>query len=44
MTDRWFLEDIDEQLRRRNRMVILDPGQQCYFLLPTLEAKGYVVL
>lgn len=44
MTDRWFLEDIDAQLRRRNRMVILDPGQQCDFLLPTLKAKGYVVL
>ncbi|WP_373512880.1 hypothetical protein [Persicitalea sp.] len=44
MTDRWFLQDIDTQLSRRNRMVILDPGQQCDFLLSTLEKQGYVIL
>jgi len=43
MTDTWFLQDIDNHLRRHNRMVILDPQSQCAFFLPLLEPKGYMI-
>lgn len=44
MIDKWFLQDIEHQLKHRKRMVILDPKGQCDFLLPLLEKKKYTVL
>jgi hypothetical protein len=44
MTDKWFIQDIEHQLKSRKRMVLLDPKGQCGFLLPLLETKGYIVI
>lgn len=44
MTDKWFLQDIEHQLKKRKRVVILDPNGQCEFLLPFLESNNYTVL
>jgi len=44
MTDNWFLQDIEHQLKSRKRVVISDPTEQCGFLLQLLENKGYVIL
>jgi hypothetical protein len=44
MIDKWFLEDIDHQLKLRQRVVILDPNAECGFLLPLLDSKGYAVI
>lgn len=44
MTDNWFLQDIEHQLKSRKRVVILDPIGECGFLLPLLEAKGSIIL
>lgn len=44
MTDQWLIQDIDKQISHRNRVVLLDPAQQCDFLLPTLEKQGYTIL
>jgi hypothetical protein len=44
MTDKWFLQDIEHQLKSRKRMVISDPKGLCGFLLPLLEHKGYIIL
>lgn len=44
MTDKWFLQDIEHQLKSRKRMVISDPKGLCEFLLPLLEHKGYIIL
>ncbi|MFA4851032.1 MAG: hypothetical protein WC599_00750 [Bacteroidales bacterium] len=44
MTDKWFIQDIEHQLKSRKRVVILDPKGQCGFLLPLLETKGYIVI
>lgn len=44
MTDIWFKQDIEKQLQHRNRVVILDPREECAFLLPLLDNKGYHVL
>lgn len=44
MTDNWFLQDIEHQLKSRKRMVIADPKCQCGFLLQLLENKGYTIL
>ena len=44
MTDKWFLQDIEQQISYRKRMVIIDPKGQCEFLLPLLENKGYAIL
>lgn len=41
MTDKWFLQELEQQLKHRNRAVILDPKGKCSFLLPLLEKKGY---
>lgn len=41
MTDKWFLQELEQQLKHRKRTVILDPKGQCGFLLPLLEDKGY---
>lgn len=44
MTDTWFLQDIEHQLKSRKRVVISDPRGQCGFLLSLLENKGYTIL
>ncbi len=44
MIDKWFLEDMEHLINKRNRAVILDPEAQCRFLLPLLESKGYTIL
>lgn len=43
MTDKWFLQELEQQLKHRNRAVVLDPKGQCGFLLPFIENKGYKV-
>lgn len=43
MIDKWFLEDIEHLISKRNRVVILDPKAQCGFLLPLLENKYQVI-
>ena len=44
MIDKWFLQDIEHQLKHRKRMVILDPKGQCDFLLDLLDKKKFIVL
>jgi len=44
MTDKWFLQDIEHQLKSRNRVVVVDPKNQCGFLILLLDSKGYKVL
>lgn len=44
MTDIWFLQDIEFNLKQRKRVVIIDPKSQCEFLLSLLQSKSYVVL
>ncbi len=43
MIDKWFLEDVKNQIERRKRVVVVDPQEQCGFLLPLLEQNGYTV-
>ena len=44
MTNQWFLEDIEQLIKKRGRVVILDPRSQYGFLLPLLESQGYKLL
>ena len=44
MIDKWFLEDIEQLIKKRKRVVILDPQAQCSFLLPLLESHGYTLI
>lgn len=44
MIDKWFIQDIDNQLAKRKRVVVLDPTGSYIFLLKLLEDKGYIVL
>lgn len=44
MTDKWFIQDIEKQMQHRNRVVILDPKEECAFLLPLLENKKYHII
>ncbi|ABI68312.1 PglZ domain-containing protein [Syntrophomonas wolfei] len=44
MTNQWFLEDIENLIKKRGRVVILDPRSQYGFLLPLLEFQGYTLL
>jgi len=44
MTDNWFIQDIEYQLKSRKRVVIIDPKGQCGFFMPLLEKKGYHIL
>ena len=44
MIDKWFLEDVDHLIKKRNRAVILDTKAQFRFLLPLLGEKGYTIL
>ncbi len=31
MTDKWYLQDLEQQISYRKRMVIIDPKGQCEF-------------
>ncbi len=44
MTGKWFLQEVEHLIRKRNRMVILDPYGLCGFLLPLVDNGNYVVL
>ncbi|MBF0396857.1 MAG: PglZ domain-containing protein [Desulfobacterales bacterium] len=44
MIDKWFLEDIENQIKYRKRIVILDPKGQCGFLLPLLDSKRFCLI
>ena len=44
MIDTWFKQDVEHQLSRGNRVVILDPHGQCGFLLSLLTNSGYVII
>ncbi len=37
MVDTWFKQDIEHQLSRGNRAVVLDPNGQCGFLMALLS-------
>ncbi|MBU2649847.1 MAG: PglZ domain-containing protein [Bacteroidetes bacterium] len=44
MTDKWFIQDIEHQIKKRKRTVLVDPSGQCSFLLPLLNDKEYKIL
>lgn len=44
MTDKWFIQDIEHQLKKRKRVVLLDPRGQCGFLLPFLDNAGIKII
>jgi len=44
MIDQWFIQDIDSQLAKRKRVVVLDPTRSYEFLIDLAEKKGYIVL
>jgi len=44
MIDKWFLDEVEAQIKLRGRVVILDPTDQCAFLLSLLNGKGYTII
>jgi len=44
MIDQWFIQDIDTQLSKRKRVVVVDPTRRYEFLIKLAEDKGYIVL
>ncbi len=44
MTDKWILQDIEQSLVKRNRVVIIDPKGQYQFMLPIIEKHGYSII
>jgi hypothetical protein len=44
MIDKWFIEDIEAQLAKRKRVVVLDPSRSYEFLIKLAEEKGYPIL
>ncbi len=44
MTDNWIIQDIEKQLAKRKRVVILDPLGQFEFMLPIIEQNNFIVL
>ena len=44
MIDQWFLEDIETKLKKRKRVVVLDPTRSYEFLIKLAENEGYAVL
>lgn len=44
MIDKWFLEDIEHQLKLRKRVVILDPKSECEFLLDLFTNRDYIII
>ncbi len=44
MIDQWFIQDIDAQLGKRKRVVVLDPSRNYEFLIKLAEENGYTIL
>lgn len=44
MTDTWFIQDIEKQIKYGGRLVVIDPAAQCEFLMHTAELSGYIIL
>lgn len=44
MTSKWIIQDLENHLSRRNRVVLYDPNEKCNFLLPIIEHNKYIVL
>ena len=44
MTDKWIIQDIEKQMARSHRVVIIDPSGECAYLLPHIEKQGYTIL
>ncbi len=44
MTEQWLIQDIKQLMQHRNRVVLLDPGGQCSFVLPILQQYPFTVL
>ena len=44
MIDKWILQDIENLITKRNRLVIIDPDFQFQFLFPIIQEAGYTIL
>lgn len=44
MTDKWIIQDIEKQIAKRKRVVIIDPKGECAYLLPHIEKIQYTIL
>ena len=44
MIDKWFLEDIEHQIKLRKRVVVIDPKSECGFLLDLLNTQNYKII
>ncbi len=44
MTDKWIIQEIEKQLTRQHRVVIIDPSGQSSYLLPLIIDKSFVIL
>ena len=44
MTEEWFLQDIKKLMQHRNRVVLLDPGGLCGFVIPILKENKISIL
>jgi hypothetical protein len=44
MTEQWLLEDINKLIQNRKRIVLLDPTEQCSFVLPILKQNNIIIL
>lgn len=44
MIDKWILQDIEQKISKRKRLVVIDPDFQFQFLLPIIEHAGYTIL
>ena len=44
MTEQWLIQDIKKLMQQRNRVVLLDPTEQCNFVLPILQKNGINII
>jgi hypothetical protein len=44
MIENWIIKEIETQIVKRNRIVIIDPSGECGYLLPYIEKHNYVIL
>lgn len=44
MIDKWILQDIEQMINKRKRLVIIDPDFQFQFLFPTIQGAGYHII
>lgn len=44
MTEQWLIQDIKKLIQHRNRVVLLDPTDQCSFVLPILQQNHINVI